>query len=56
MNFVCNKHRLSESTAHLRCQRMLHIGDTPLDGYYARLAGFEFYDVADLPDSWLSLI
>jgi hydroxymethylpyrimidine pyrophosphatase-like HAD family hydrolase len=56
VDFVCNKHRLSESTAHLRCQRMLHIGDTPLDGYYARLAGFEFYDVADLPDSWLSLI
>jgi hypothetical protein len=35
---------------------MLHIGDTSLDEYYAKLAGFEFYDVADLPDSWLSLI
>ncbi len=56
VDFVCNKHRLSEHTSHFNCQRMLHFGDTPQDGYYARLAGFEFYDVADLPESWLSLI
>jgi hypothetical protein len=28
---------------------MLHIGDTPLDEYYARLAGFEFRYATDLP-------
>jgi hydroxymethylpyrimidine pyrophosphatase-like HAD family hydrolase len=56
VDFTCHKHRLLASTAHFNCQRMLHIGDTSLDAYYARLAGFEFRDVSDLPgppDSWL---
>jgi hydroxymethylpyrimidine pyrophosphatase-like HAD family hydrolase len=39
VDFVCHKHRLLESTSQFNCQRMLHIGDTSLDGYYARLAG-----------------
>jgi hydroxymethylpyrimidine pyrophosphatase-like HAD family hydrolase len=56
VDFVCHKHHLGQSTSHFNCQRMLHIGDTYVDEYYARLAGFEFYDVADLPGSWLSLI
>lgn len=47
-DFTCHKHRLKESTAHFGCQRMLHIGDTPLDEYYARQAGFEFRYAADL--------
>jgi hydroxymethylpyrimidine pyrophosphatase-like HAD family hydrolase len=49
VDFVCHKHRLLESTRHLHCQRKLHIGDTSLDEYYARLAGFEFYYATDLP-------
>jgi hypothetical protein len=43
--------------AHFGCQRMLHIGGTALDEYYARLAGFEFRYAADLraaPGSWLA--
>ena len=54
VDFVCHKHRLSDSTSQFGCQRMLHIGDTSLDAYYARLAGFEFYDVTD--PSWRSLL
>jgi hypothetical protein len=49
VDFICNKHRLADSTRHFTCQRKLHIGDTSTDEYYARLAGFEFYDVAALP-------
>lgn len=47
-DFTCHKHRLKESTAQFGCQRMLHIGDTPLDEYYARQAGFEFRYADDL--------
>jgi phosphoglycolate phosphatase-like HAD superfamily hydrolase len=47
-DFTCHKHRLKESTAPFGCQRMLHIGDTSLDEYYARLAGFEFRYATDL--------
>jgi hypothetical protein len=43
------KHRLLESTSHFNCQRMLHIGDTSLDEYYTRLAGFEFRYATGLP-------
>jgi hypothetical protein len=56
-DFTCHKHRLKESTAHFGCQRMLHIGDTSLDEYYARLAGFKFSYAADVPfppGSWLN--
>ena len=58
-DFTCHKHRLKESTAQFGCQRMLHIGDTSLDEYYARLAGFEFRCATDLSGpsalgSWLS--
>jgi hypothetical protein len=49
VDFVCHKHRLAEHTARFGCRRMLHIGDTSTDEYYARLAGFEFYLVTDLP-------
>jgi hypothetical protein len=57
VDFTCHKHRLRESTSHLNCQRMLHIGDTSVDEHYATLAGFEFRYAADLPatpDEWLS--
>lgn len=56
-DFTCHKHRLKESTVHFGCQRLLHIGDTSLDEYYARLAGFEFRYATDLPacpGSWLT--
>ena len=43
-------------TSRFGCQRMLHIGDTSMHAYYARLAGLEFYDVTGLPGCWLSLI
>jgi len=49
VDFVCHKHRLAEHTAQFGCRRMLHIGDTSTDEYYARLAGFEFYLVTELP-------
>jgi hypothetical protein len=51
---VSFEHRLCDSTSRFGCQRMVHIGDTPLDAYYAGQAGFEFYDVTD--PSWPSLI
>ena len=54
-DFTCHKHRLKESTAHFGCERLLHIGDTSLDEYYARLAGFDFSyatDVPRTPGSW----
>jgi len=47
VDFACHKHRLAESTSQFNCERRVHIGDTSLDGYYARLAGFEFCDVTD---------
>jgi len=49
VDFVCNKHRLSEMTSHFNCERKLHIGDTTSDEYYAGLAGFEFHYVTQLP-------
>jgi hypothetical protein len=49
VDFICHKHHLADSTRQFSCQRKLHIGDTSTDEYYARLAGFEFYHVADLP-------
>ncbi|HLK72170.1 MAG TPA: HAD family hydrolase [Streptosporangiaceae bacterium] len=57
VDFTCHKHRLLESTAHFGAQRMLHIGDTSLDEYYARLAGFDFRYADQLsgpPESWLT--
>jgi hypothetical protein len=57
VDFTCHKHTLAQSTSHFGCQRMLHIGDTSTDEYYARLAGFEFCYADDLPatpESWLT--
>jgi hypothetical protein len=42
VDFVGHKHRLVEATQAFGCTRRVHIGDTPTDEHYARLAGFEF--------------
>jgi hypothetical protein len=60
VDFVCNKHRMAETVAAFECATKLHVGDTSSDEYYARLAGFDFYDVADLQvgvfESWLDAL
>ena len=50
VDFMCNKHRMIETTAHFNVTRRLHIGDTNSDEYYAKLAGFEFLYVTELPE------
>jgi hypothetical protein len=45
-DFVSLKHRLRETTLTFGCTRRLHIGDTPTDEHYARLAGFEYLPAA----------
>jgi hypothetical protein len=50
VDFMCNKHRMIETTAPFKVTRRLHIGDTNSDEYYAKLAGFEFLYVTELPE------
>jgi hypothetical protein len=50
-DFVSLKHNLTAIRAQFACTRHVHIGDTVVDEYYARLAGFEFWNVAELPPS-----
>jgi hypothetical protein len=50
VDFMCNKHRMIETTAQFKVTRRLHIGDTNSDEYYAKLAGFEFLYVTELPE------
>ena len=50
VDFMCNKHRMIETTAHFQVTRRLHIGDTNSDEYYAKLAGFEFLYVTEIPE------
>jgi hypothetical protein len=50
VDFMCNKHRMIETTAHFNVTRRLHIGDTNSDEYYAKLAGFEFLYVTEIPE------
>jgi hypothetical protein len=56
VDFICNKHRLADATAKFSLSRMLHIGDTSNDEYFAGLAGFKFYYVTEMPASWLAFI
>jgi hypothetical protein len=56
VDFTCNKHRLAESTAQFGCDRMLHIGDTATDEYYAGLAGFRFCHVNALGADWAAFL
>ena len=46
--FVGGKHHLHEVRQTITAERYLHIGDTAVDHYYARLAGFDFLFVEEL--------
>ena len=46
--FVGGKHHLHEVREAIAADRYLHIGDTSVDSYYARLAGFDFVLVEEL--------
>jgi hypothetical protein len=48
-DFLSHKHDLPQNTARLAAARRVHIGDTEPDAYYARLAGFDFIHVTELP-------
>ena len=41
-DFVSHKHTLEEIALRFPAARRVHVGDTEVDRYYARLAGFEF--------------
>lgn len=47
--FMTHKHHLESVRDRFGCARHIHIGDTGVDAFYARLAGFEFFDVDALP-------
>jgi hypothetical protein len=48
-SFTGHKHHLDRIRDRYPDHRLIHIGDTETDGRYARLAGFEYWDVAELP-------
>lgn len=48
-DFVSLKHHLHEVAASFPDHRLIHIGDTDVDAYYANLAGFDFVHVAEVP-------
>ena len=49
-DFVGHKHHLHETKARFDCVRLVHIGDTHVDEYYAKLAGFEFFYADQVPE------
>jgi hypothetical protein len=49
VDFVALKHRLDEVRERFPALRYVHIGDTDVDRHFARLAGFEFHHVDQLP-------
>lgn len=49
VDFVGHKHDLQSIREQFECARLIHIGDTLVDQYYAGLAGFEFFHVDSLP-------
>jgi hypothetical protein len=49
VDFIGHKHHLTANTERFGCTRLIHIGDTEADRYYAELAGFEFHWVTELP-------
>ena len=57
VDFVGHKHHLMELAANFRVDRLIHVGDTDVDAHYARLAGFEFHYVLEMPtpgtDGWI---
>lgn len=50
-HFTGHKHQLDRVRARYQEARFIHIGDTNHDEHYARLFGFEYWDVAALPDA-----
>jgi hypothetical protein len=56
-DFVGHKHHLGETKERFDCVRRVHIGDTHVDEYYAKLAGFEFFYADQVPepgtDGWI---
>jgi len=48
VDFVGGKHHLGELRNQFEASRYIHIGDTDVDRYYAKTAGFEFLHVEDL--------
>jgi hypothetical protein len=50
VDFVGHKHRLDEVRAQFTASRWIHIGDTQVDEQYARVHGFEFHYVHELPE------
>jgi phosphoglycolate phosphatase-like HAD superfamily hydrolase len=57
VDFVALKHRLDEVRSRFPARRYVHIGDTDVDRHFARLAGFDFFHVNELPadgtDGWI---
>lgn len=56
VDFMCNKHQLPQHITGFGCRRMVHIGDTTNDAYYAGLAGLEFVHVNDLTSDWSTFL
>jgi predicted mannosyl-3-phosphoglycerate phosphatase (HAD superfamily) len=56
-DFVSLKHELNALRGRIGEARFIHIGDSTVDEHYARLAGFEFWNVHELPsegaDGWI---
>ncbi len=50
LDFVSLKHRLADLRARFEVTRWIHIGDTEMDEYFARQAGFEFWFADRLPE------
>jgi hypothetical protein len=51
VDFVGGKHHLDRHRDRWDCERRIHIGDTDVDAHYARLFGFEFVHVDELPEA-----
>ena len=51
VDFAVHKQHLEAVRDQFGCERFVHIGDTLVDRHYARLAGFEFWWVTELPDA-----
>jgi len=49
VDFVSHKHHLVATKEQFDCTRLIHIGDTQVDEHFAKLAGFEFVHVDELP-------
>jgi len=50
VDFIGHKHHLDKVALDFPASRRIHIGDTDVDAHYARLAGFEFVHVDEVPE------